>query len=119
MFQCDRQRSAYLRPKGRGTAPQSAADRENLLRVAGGFPLEPTARLWQPEEPDAPGAPLQGLSNPWPVSLSPIQRVYGSFRVAQDPSALVSARLEITPDIPLGWQVVNLDLRDFRLSDYF
>ena len=106
--------------------PKGVPLRRNRLRTVriscespAGFPLEPTARLWQPEEPDAPGAPLQGLSNPWPVSLSPIQRVYGSFRVAQDPSALVSARLEITPDIPLGWQVVNLDLRDFRLSDYF
>jgi hypothetical protein len=26
--------------------------------------------------------------------------------------------VEITPDIPLGWQVVNLDLRDLELGDY-
>jgi hypothetical protein len=68
-----------------------------------GFPLEPTARLRQAAETDGPGEPLQGSSNPWPVSLSPIERVSGSFRVPQDSAAPASAKIEIIPDIPRGW----------------
>jgi hypothetical protein len=83
-----------------------------------GFTLEPTATLRQGAETDGPGQPLQGSSNPWLVSLLPIARVSGSFRVPQDSAAPASARLEITPDIPRGWQVVNLDLRGLRLRDF-
>jgi hypothetical protein len=83
-----------------------------------GFPLEPFARLWQPAETGAPPEQLGAPSNPWLFSLSPVRRAYGSFRAAQAPSALAGARLEIIPDIPQGWQVVTIDLRDIRLGDY-
>jgi hypothetical protein len=82
-----------------------------------GFALEPTVRVLKPAEPSAPSERLLASSNPWPVSLSPIERVHG-YTVRQDASTLSSARIEITPDIPCGSQVVNMDLRGIRLSDY-
>jgi hypothetical protein len=82
-----------------------------------GFPLEPIAVLRQPGETDVNPESLQG-SEPWLVSPSPIERVHGSFRVALGAAELTAAKLEITPDLSLGWQVVNLDLRGFRLSGY-
>jgi hypothetical protein len=82
-----------------------------------GFPLELIAVLGQPGDTNAASERLQVSSSPW-VPLSPIERVVGSFRVPQDPSALAGAKLQITPDLSLGWQVVNLDLRGIRLSGY-
>jgi hypothetical protein len=82
-----------------------------------GFPLEPTAMLGQPGDTNAAHESLHASSSPW-VSLSPIERVHGSFRVPQDSPELATAKLQITPDLSLGWQVVNLDLRGIRLSGY-
>ena len=81
-----------------------------------GFAFEPSARLRSPE---AEGA-VQSFTwaiDPWHGSLSPLKRAYVSFLVSQVRDA-ASWKVEITPDLPRGWQVVNLDLHDVRLSDY-
>jgi len=82
-----------------------------------GFPLAPRARLLPPEL-STTTAELGAPYSLWGQSLSPIERVGGSFVVPRGAPPLTSAKLEITPDISLGWKVVNLDLRDIRFSDY-
>lgn len=50
--------------------------------------------------------------------LSPLKRAVVTFPLSPWEEPGPSWKLEITPDIALGWQVVNLDLRNLRMRDY-
>ena len=64
---------------------------------------------------NASNARLDWLSAP---GLSPLKRTMASFTLSPDEEPQPSWRLEFTSEMPLGWQVVNLDLRELPLADY-
>jgi hypothetical protein len=93
-------------------------ERHSFVRLAcespKGSPLPAFARLWETPE-SARSAELEWRGTP---GLSPLLRAVASFPLAPGEVPPPSARLEVTAEIPQGWQVVNLDLRDIRLGDY-
>ena len=78
------------------------------------------------------GSPLPGFVKFWegdanrtaeldwrPIpGLAPLKLAEASFPLSPGDDPRPSGRFEITPDIPAGWRVVDLDLRDLRLRDY-
>jgi hypothetical protein len=80
----------------------------------GGYELPIFARLlWRS---DARGGSLVGV--PAMNLLAPIERVETTFLMGLGEVVPPDGRVEIFPETPHGWQVVNLDLRDLRLADY-
>jgi hypothetical protein len=107
---------------GVAEGPRNSGESLHFLSVVcespAGFPLEPAVTLWQPGEKVGRSHQFPGLSGPWPESLSPIKLTETSFPLSLGQNTVTSGRLEITPDISQGWQVVNLEFRDIRLADY-
>ena len=93
-----------------------------------GFSEEPRAALWLPsalrtapapneQESRWAGQQLTNLSGT--ELLSPLGRVQTSILLTQvSREDLASARVEIVPDKPEGWAVVDLDAHGIRLQDY-
>ena len=80
-----------------------------------GSPLPAFANFW--ESADSNGAAQLEWRNT--RLLSPLVRATASFPLAPGEDPRTSGRFEVTHYIPQGWQVVNLDLHDLRLADYF
>jgi hypothetical protein len=98
--------------------PSANVEHSRFLRVAcespDGSSLPALVKFQQSAE-KALRAQLDWTAAP---GLSPLKRGVVTFPLSPGEDPQPSWRLEITPDIPLGWQVVNLDLRDLRLGDY-
>jgi hypothetical protein len=98
---------------------QNPEERHRFARVAcespNGSPVPAFANFWESADSNRSGQ-LDWRNTPL---LSPLMRATASFPLGpgEDPSAV--GRFEITHYIPQGWQVVNLDLHDLRLADYF
>jgi len=78
-------------------------------------PLPAFANFWESADSNRSGQ-LDWRNTPL---LSPLVRGTASFPPAPGEDPRASGRFEVTHYIPQGWQVVNLDLRDLRLADYF
>ena len=93
-------------------------ERHTFVRIAcespKGSPLPAFARFWETPDSDR-SAQLEFRSA---AGFSPLVRAEASFPLAPGEVPPPSARFELTNEIPQGWQVVNLDLRDIRLGDY-
>jgi hypothetical protein len=112
-------------------APGYAGERVKILKVVcespAGFPLVPTVAFSRRDGPRAPSVlprlivsgtseTLVDVSGPWETVLSPLARVQTSIPLVQ--ASRDALELEITPDSPVGWAVVEFELHDIRLSDY-
>ncbi|HEX3746368.1 MAG TPA: hypothetical protein VHW09_20665 [Bryobacteraceae bacterium] len=72
-------------------------------------------RLRRTGDPDAGGTELGSMAA---TGISILARASASFILDQGENPQSSWRLEITPNIPQGSQVVSFDLHDLRLGDY-
>jgi hypothetical protein len=63
----------------------------------------------------ATSARLDWLSSP---GLSPLKRTMASFTLSPNEEPGPSWKLEFSSEMPLGWQIVSLDLRELRVADY-
>jgi len=96
----------------------SPGDRHNFARIVrespSGSPLPAFANFWESADSNR-NAQLDWRDT---TGLSPLVRAAASFPLAPGEDPRPSGRMEVTHDIPQGWQVVNLDLHDLRLGDY-
>lgn len=84
-------------------------------------------------ECESPASPsLPGLAEFWSADLShrtaqlewrsaglsPLARAMATFPLSPGEDPRPSGKFDITPEIPLGWQVVDLDFSGLRLQDY-
>jgi hypothetical protein len=101
-----------------GPGPMGA--RERMVQAAcespGGYELPVFARLLWRSEGNRWGETLGGITGLH--LLGPLERVDATFLLGQGEVVPPDASVEFISEIPHGWQLVNLDLRDIRLADY-
>lgn len=99
--------------------PTFNPERRRYLRVScespAGSELGSIVKLRQSTDSDPLGHQLEWTIAP---GLSPLKRATATFTLGPRDVPQPSWTLEFSPSVSVGWQVVDLDLRNLRMRDY-